>query len=135
MTAVHFGVRPEVAFDFLVDPANRPRWQSSLRRVELVRGEVGVGQTWVDVTVPGLRPQMETIELDRPHRWAERGTWRSFAAVLTLTFEPAGAGCDVHAEMRLHGRGPAAPVAALLGLVSPVAVRRDLERAARLLAS
>ncbi len=53
-------------------------------------GEVGVGQTWVDVTVPRLRPRMETTELVRPRRWTERGTWRSFSATLTLTFEPAG---------------------------------------------
>jgi uncharacterized protein YndB with AHSA1/START domain len=131
---VRFAVPAEVAFDFLVDPTNRPRWQSSLSRVEHVRGDIGVGQTWVDVTVPGLRPRMETTELDRPHRWTERGTWRSVAAVLTLTFYPAGAGCDVGAEMRLTARGAAAPLASALGLVSPVAVRRDLKRAARLLA-
>jgi hypothetical protein len=134
VTPVRFGVPAEVAFDYLVEPANRPSWQSSLSRVEDITGEVGVGQTWVDVTVPGPRPRMQTTELDRPRRWTERGTWRSFAATLTLTFEPADAGCDVGIEMELHARGLAAsPLAAALNLVAPVAVRSDLERAARLL--
>ncbi len=31
-----FDVAPEIAFDYLVDPANRPAWQSSLRSVELL---------------------------------------------------------------------------------------------------
>ena len=72
--------RREVAFDYLADPRHRPEWQSSLARVEDVDGEPRVGQTWVDVTTPGLRPAMETTELDRPHRWTERGTWRGFSA-------------------------------------------------------
>lgn len=134
MSSVGFAVPPEVAFDYLVDPANRPEWQASLSRVEQVRGDVAVGQTWVDVTVPGLRPRMETTELVRPRRWTERGTWRSFAAVLTLSFEPAGDGCDVGYEMALRARGPAAPLARALGVLSPRAVRSDLRRAARLLA-
>ena len=135
MRPVRFEVPAEVAFDYLVDPANRPLWQSSLSRVEQVRGDIGVGQTWVDVTVPRLRPRLETTELVRPRRWTERGTWRSFAATLTLTFEPVGpASCDVGLEMALAARGPAAPLARGLGLVSPAAVRSDLKRAARLLA-
>ena len=135
MTPVRFAVPAEVAFDYLVDPANRPRWQSSLSRVEDVRGEVGVGQSWVDVTGPGLRPRMETTELVRPRRWTERGTWRSFAATLTLTFEPAGPnGCDVGIEMELSAGGLAGPLAALLGRLSPAVVRSDLKRAARQLA-
>jgi uncharacterized protein YndB with AHSA1/START domain len=126
-------VPPEAAFDYLVDPAHRPQWQSSLSRVEGVDGAPRVGQTWTDVTTPGLRPRMETTELDRPHRWSERGTWRGFSATLTLTFRPAADGCEVEPTMRLDGRGPARPVARLLGLVAPRAVRSDLRRAARIL--
>jgi uncharacterized protein YndB with AHSA1/START domain len=136
VTPVRFAVPAEVAFDYLVDPANRPLWQSSLSRVEDVTGEVGVGQTWVDVTVPGLRPRMETTELVRPSRWTERGTWRTLDATLTLTFEPVGADrCDVGIEMQIHGGGLAGPVAAALSRLSPAAVRSDLKRAARRLES
>ena len=69
---VPFPVPAEVAFDYLVDPVNRPQWQSSLAAVEDVTGQVGVGQTWTDVTKPGLRPAMRTTSYDRPP-W----TWSS----------------------------------------------------------
>jgi uncharacterized protein YndB with AHSA1/START domain len=132
---MHLPVPPEVAFDYLVDPANRSQWQSSLRRVEGVVGPVGVGQRWVDVTAPGLRPVMETTRLERPHRWTERGTWRSFSAELTLDFAPAHGGCEVEPTMRLRARGPAGLVARALGLVAPLAVRADLRSAGRILGS
>ena len=132
---MHFpGVTPEAAFDYLVDPRNRPQWQSSLARVEDVDGSPRIGQTWVDVTTPGLRPRMETTHLDRPHRWTERGTWRGFAAELTLTFAPAPGGCEVDVDLSLRASGPARPLAAVLGALAPRAVRSDLRRAARLLA-
>ena len=135
MSPVRFAVRPEVAFDYLADPANRAAWQSSLLRVEDVSGPVAVGQSWIDVTAARVRPRMETTELDRPRRWSERGTWRGFSAVLTLTFVAVGTdACDVEVDMRLSGRGVARPVAALLGLVSPRAVASDLRRAAAILA-
>jgi uncharacterized protein YndB with AHSA1/START domain len=123
-------VPPAAAFDYLTDPHHRPEWQSSLARVEEVAGEPRVGQTWVDVTKAGVRPAMETTELDRPHRWTERGRWRGFSATLTLDFEPIGSGCEVAASMRLDGRGLAAPVARALALLAPYAVRSDLRRAA-----
>ena len=122
-----------VAFDYLVDPANRPAWQSSLARVESIEGEVGVGQRWVDVTTPGLRPLMETTEYDRPHRWTERGTWRGFSAELTLVFTDSATGCDLGWTMHLAGRGVARPVAAVLNRMAPLAVRSDLRRAADVL--
>ncbi|MET3962260.1 hypothetical protein ABIE44_002194 [Marmoricola sp. OAE513] len=125
-----FPVPAEVAFDFLVDPANRPLWQSSLRRVEQVRPEVpSVGQTWIDVTSPGLRPAMETTVLDRPHTWTERGTWRGVTAELTLTFEETAVGCEVRAEAVV--RAPL--VGRVVTAVAPYAIRSDLKRAARIL--
>jgi len=134
VAGVRFGVPVEVAFDYLVDPHRRPEWQSSLRRVEDVdAGAPRVGQRWVDVTVPGPRPRMETTELERPDRWTETGTWRGFDAVLTLTFEPVTDGCEVGVEMRLTGRGPARPLAAALSALAPRAVRADLTRASRIL--
>lgn len=133
---VVFHVPVEVAFDFLVDPRNRPRWQSSLRRVEDVTpAEPGVGQRWIDVTAPGFRPAMETTALDRPRAWTERGTWGPIAAELTLTFAARETGCVVRPTFTLSGRGPAALVARVLGALAPYAVRSDLERAADLLVS
>ena len=133
--AVRFEVPVETAFDYLVDPRNRPDWQSSLKRVDGVTGEPRVGQSWTDVTTPGLRPAMRTTELDRPHRWTEVGTWRGINATLTLVFTAAGErACDIEATMRLSGRGLYAVPAAVAGLAAPLAVRTDLAGAARALA-
>jgi uncharacterized protein YndB with AHSA1/START domain len=128
---IPFPVPPAVAFDYLADPHRRPEWQSSLARVEDVDGDPRVGQTWVDVTKPGLRPAMETTELDRPRRWTETGTWRGISATLTLTFTETPTGCDVEPTMSLRGRGVAAPIARALGIAAPYAVRGDLRHAAR----
>lgn len=129
--SVHFAVPCEVAFDYLADPRRRAEWQSSLARVEDVDGEPRVGQTWVDVTRPGLRPSMATTELDRPRRWTEVGTWRGISATLTLVFTATPSGCAVEPTMTLRGRGVAAPLARVVALVAPTAVRADLRRAAR----
>ncbi|WP_121254565.1 SRPBCC family protein [Nocardioides ferulae] len=133
---VTFPVPAEAAYDYLADPRNRPAWQSSLRRIEALSGtDVRVGQRWVDVTVPGLRPAMETTEAVRPRRWAERGTWRGLSAELTLDFAPSGSGSTVGFRFRVTGRGPLAPLARLLTLTAVPAVRGDLRRAARLAAA
>ena len=130
---VVFEVPPEVAFDYLVDPRNRPEWQSSLRRVEQVDGEPRSGQTWTDVTKPGLRPAMSTDILERPRLWAESGTWRFVRADLTLRFDGVGeAACDVRYRFRIHALGPLGLAATAL---SVRAVAADLRRAARILSS
>lgn len=121
MVTVAFPVSREVAFDYLVDPRNRARWQSSLRRVEDVEGEPRVGQTWTDVTRPGLRPRMETTELVRPRHWTERGTWRGITATLTLELADTATGCDVTATF---------VITPLLRLPALWAVRSDLRHAA-----
>jgi hypothetical protein len=121
MVTVAFPVPSEVAFDYLADPHNRADWQSSLARVEDVDGVPRVGQTWTDVTRPGLRPRMETTVLDRPHRWAERGTWRGITATLTLDFADTATGCDVTASFE---------IARLLRAPALRAVRSDLRHAA-----
>jgi hypothetical protein len=128
---VPFEVPPEVAFDYLVDPRHRAEWQSSLRGVSEVTGAPRVGQTWTDVTRPGLRAAMCTDLLDRPRLWSESGTWRSVRAELTLRFEPVGAGCEVRFAFRVHLLGP---VGLALSAAARPAVRADLRRAARLLA-
>jgi hypothetical protein len=129
---VRFDVPAAAAFDYLADPHRRPEWQSSLRRVEHVDGQPRVGQTWTDVTKPGLRPAMETTVLERPRLWAESGTWRFVRADLKLRFTPVGEeACDVHIRFRIHALGPLGLAASTL---SAPAVRADLRRAARLLA-
>ena len=129
---VAFEVPAQVAFDYLVQPRNRPEWQSSLRGVEAVDGEPRAGQTWTDVTRPGLRPAMRTDILERPRLWSESGTWRFVRADLTLRFDDVGdAACDVHYRFRIHALGPLGLAATAL---SVLAVRADLRRAASRLA-
>ena len=136
MPDVRFAVPADVAFDYLVDPHRRPEWQSSLRRVEDVdAGAPSVGQRWVDVTVPGLRPRMETTVLDRPRTWTEVGRWRGIDAVLTLAFAPDGDGCRVTPTFRVTGRGAVRPLAWAVDRVAVLGVLPDLRRAARLLAA
>ncbi|HEV7875436.1 MAG TPA: SRPBCC family protein [Nocardioides sp.] len=136
MPDVRFDVPPDVAFDYLVDPHRRPEWQSSLRRVEDVDpGDPRVGQRWIDVTLPGLRPRMQTTALERPRTWTEVGTWRGINAVLTLEFRPDGDGCRVTPSFRVTGRGALRPLARAVDRVAVLAVLPDLRRAARLLAA
>lgn len=132
---VAFAVPPEVAFDYLVDPANRPAWQSSLAAVDDVVGEPGLGQTWTDVTKPGLRPAMRTTAHDRPRHWAEAGTWKAVTAVLDLTFTPTATGCDVAFRFRITGPGPVRLLGLAVSYASLLPVRADLRSAARILAS
>jgi hypothetical protein len=133
MRPVAFDVPAEVAFDYLVDPRNRPEWQASLRRVEQVEGEVGPGQRWVDVTAPGLRPAMETTYAERPALWTERGLWHGIEAELTLRFRPGGRGCQVEPAVRVAVRGVGRPVGPLLTWAAALAVPSDLRRAAAIL--
>ncbi|CAB4756002.1 unannotated protein [freshwater metagenome] len=130
---VAFPVPAEVAFDYLVDPVNRPEWQSSLASVTDVRGEVGPGQTWTDVTKPGLRPAMRTTAYDRPRAWSEDGTWNFVTAILDLTFTPTATGCDVGFRFRITGPGPVRALGLLASAASVLPVRADLRTAARIL--
>lgn len=133
MSGVRFEVPTHVACAYLADPLNRPRWQSSLRRVDDVRGPVAVGQTWIDVTVPGLRPRMETTALESPvdggpGSWTEIGRMGPYSAELTLDFAPAGpTACVVTPRFVIRGPG-----GFLLNRIAPATVRSDLRRAARL---
>jgi uncharacterized protein YndB with AHSA1/START domain len=127
VVAVAFPAPPEAVFDYLVDPGNRAEWQSSLARVADVDGEPRVGQTWTDVTRVGARPRMETTELERPHRWTERGTWRGISAELTLDLVATPTGCEVTATFAITG--PRLLVAPLRAL-APLGIRGDLRHAA-----
>ena len=91
--------------------------------------EPHLGQTWTELTVVGVRPSMEVVELVPYRSWAERGTWRAVSAELTLIFEPTATGCRVSAETLV--RGPL--VGRVLTALAPYAVRGDLAQAARIL--
>ena len=138
-TTVPYAVPLDVVFDYLADPRNRPEWQSSLRRVELIDDVAPrVGARWLDHTKPGLAPAMEITELQPGVRWAETGTWRGISADLVLDFSTrisgARPGCQVVASFEVRGRGVLAPVGWAATVMGLPAVRADLRHAARILA-
>jgi hypothetical protein len=131
---VAFGVPREQAFDFLVHPHNRTRWQASLREVDVVHPlPPQVGTRWRERAVGGVVSDMCLTVVDRPHSWAETGTSLGITMDLALSFEEASGGCLVSAELSFRARGPWRVVAPLAARLFPLAVRGDLARAARLL--
>jgi hypothetical protein len=140
MVEVGFAQPLAVVFDYLADPRNRPAWQGSLRRIAMTDdGPPRVGLTWVDVTTAGVRPLMAITEMSPPQdgcaTWVETGSWRRIEARLALDFREAASGCVVRAAFTITGPIPLAPAIAVLNRLAPYAVRSDLRRAARLLAS
>ena len=132
---IPFAVAPEVAFDFLVDPHNRLRWQSSLRAVEDVAPmPPQEGTRWRERTVGGVVSEMQLTAVERPTMWSEVGRSRGLTMNLALVFEETAAGCVVIARIQFVGHGPWRAVAAVAARVFPAGARRDLARAARLLA-
>jgi uncharacterized protein YndB with AHSA1/START domain len=129
---VPFEVPREIAFDYLVDPRNRPEWQSSLARVEQVTGEPRAGQTWLDVTKVRVHPQMQTTAYERPLVWSESGVWHGVSADLTLRLDATVRGCLVRFRFRIRELGPVGVLASVLAVPT---VRADLRRAARILSS
>ncbi len=144
--SVDFDAPVDVVFAYLVDPANRPAWQGSLRRTVDLVGDGSVGTTWTDVTAVGARPRMRVTELTPGRSWAETGSWHGVDADLRLDFEP------IHADPSLVNDGSAsrtrvtatidvrtstllAPVGVVLRRLAPGAVRGDLRRAARTVGS
>ncbi|WP_028659891.1 hypothetical protein [Nocardioides insulae] len=160
-TAVRIPAPPRATFDFLAEPRNRPQWQSSLRTVEaLTDGPTGVGTRWLDRTAIGAAPRLEITAMRPPSGttgagvWSETGHWRGLTASVTLEFlpvptEPTGssgsggsgrltdpaAATDVVVRLEVTGAGVWRVPAMILRLLAPPALRADLRRAARLLAT
>lgn len=133
--AVDVEAAADCVFDYLTDPARRPEWQSSLRRVDdvVTLGDRpgGVGSSWTDITiVPGIAPRLEVIACVSHGHWAEIGHWRGVDARLTLDFDETGDGTRVRARATLTVPWVAAPALPALTLFTPQALTADLRRAA-----
>jgi hypothetical protein len=135
-TSVSYAVTAQAAFDYLADPRNRPEWQSSLRAVELLdEGPPRVGMRWRDLTAARLVPEMVITAMEPDALWAETGTWKAFEADLMLRFSPNARGCTVEAAFGVRGRGVLRPVGWVATRAGLYAVRSDLRRAGRILAT
>ncbi len=132
---VDFAAPVADVYAWFVDPGKRPAWQSSLRRVEDVQGDGGVGTTWLDVTAVGVKPRMTTTLAEPGVAWAETGTWRGIEADLRLDFHPLAVGTQVVATFELRVPRALAPAGFLLRRLAPLGVKGDLERAARQIGS
>jgi uncharacterized protein YndB with AHSA1/START domain len=133
--AIDFAAPVDVVFAYLSDPARRPEWQGSLRRIEELRGNGAVGTTWRDVTGVGARPRMEVTEVEPATSWAELGHWRGIEATLRLVFAMVPQGTRVTATVDVMTSWPQRPFGWVLRRLAPYAVRSDLRRAARALGS
>jgi uncharacterized membrane protein len=125
-------------YEYFADPANRPAWQASLRRVEVLdEGPPRVGTRWVDHVVGAPPFHLRITAMRLGELWAEVGTSGPFTAWGTLLFEDAERdgvhGTVVRCIARVRGRGPARVLAPFAMLVAGVLVRNDLARAARVL--
>ncbi len=84
----------ERAFDYVVEPANRPNWIGSVQEVKNISGgPLGVGTTWDErqkVAGKVLDYQCRITEFDRPSRWAMEITMLGVKSKLTNCFEPEG---------------------------------------------
>lgn len=127
---------PEQAFTYLVDPRNRPKWQSSLLSVDVpVDEEPHLGQAWSELTAVGVRPHLVVTEFAPFRAWAETGTWRGVRADLRLRFTARAGGCRVDAQGEVSGSGPYAVAAVTSGVMAGRAIAADLRKAGRLMAA
>jgi uncharacterized protein YndB with AHSA1/START domain len=127
-------------FDYLADPRNRPEWQASLARVELLdEGPPRVGTRWVDHVRGGVRFRLRITEMVPATRWAEQGSTGPLTAQVTLLFEDAlrdgVEGTLVRLVVRVRGRGVARPLGWPATVVLSAAVRLDLPRLRRVVES
>ena len=127
--------RPDV-FDFLADPRNRPRWQATLDRIEMIdEGEPHVGMRWVDRLRMGPAFELQIVGMEPDEMWAEISTAGPFTTFVTLFFEDETRdgvhGTCVRVVTRVRGRRLAKPLGwAVTGVMSAL-VRIDLPRIAR----
>ena len=125
-------------YDYLADPRNRPEWQASLDRVELLdEGEPRVGMRWIDHVRVGPAFELQIIGMEPGQLWAEMGTVGPFRAFVTLFFDDEVRdgvdGTCVRIVARVRGTKAAKPLGwAATGLMATL-VRLDSPKIVRAL--
>jgi uncharacterized protein YndB with AHSA1/START domain len=127
--------RPQV-FEYLADPRNRPQWQATLDRVELLdEGEPRVGQRWVDHLKGGPAFELQIIGMEAPDLWAEMGSVGPLRAFVTLLFQDETRdgvpGTCVRVVARVRGDRFARPLGWVATAAMTLLVRVDLPRLVR----
>lgn len=136
-TSILVEVRPEVAFAFVADQTNAPRWQSGLAEVRRVSpGPLGVGSEHVFVRrFAGRRLESRNrfvryepprlVEFELPHGW--------LTGHASYLVEPHPAGSLLVGTMRFEVHGPGQVLQPILRLVLSHDARRDDARLKSLL--
>jgi hypothetical protein len=120
-------------YPFLADPANRPRWQASLRSVVLVdAGPPRVGQRWREKPRAVGSFAMRITELEPGRVWAEAFEGRAARGTIRLQFAPVQDGTELHVQAEIELQGARALLAPFVAPVLRRELRRDLDRAAAL---
>jgi uncharacterized protein YndB with AHSA1/START domain len=104
------GRPPETVFDYVTNPLNLAKWQTSKTRVDqLTDGPPGLGARFREWTKPPGRKEFEQVveftEFDRPHRLHVHIVEGPYPVDGTWSFEADGGGTRVEfvAEGRLRG--------------------------------
>ena len=120
---------PEALFDTLNDPALRPRWQRSLKRVDLGPPAASGGVTrWREQTRLGTAFAMEICEQDRPRRWAERGEGGGLSVSLVVSLARLATGSRLTLSLTMKLPWPLRPAAPLLRMLIASELQGDLRR-------
>ena len=127
-------------YAYFADPVNRPEWQASLRRVEVLDpGPPRPGQRWIDHVAVGPPFELQIIAMEEGTVWAEVGSTGPFTAFGTLLFRDASHGDDTGTQVtcvaRVRARGPLLPLGWPATALAALLVRNDLKRAARILST
>jgi uncharacterized protein YndB with AHSA1/START domain len=123
-------------FPYLAEPRNRPAWQSTLRRVDmLTEGPLGLGTRWREGAVGFGTSEMEIVAFEPNRIWGERARSPFGEATITLHFVEEAEGAPI-TRVRVEADiavprflGPAAR------FVMTRLFRDDLARAERILRS
>jgi hypothetical protein len=85
---------PEVAFDFVADERNEPRFNPRMTSVDkLSDGEIGLGTQFRAEVLSGGKPRsmvIEYVNFERPHRLGSRTIMSGMVILGELTFEGVG---------------------------------------------
>ena len=124
----------EPVFWFLADPRNRPRWQSSLRAVEMLSdGEPRVGMRWRERPGGLVRFDMRIIALDPLRHWAEAFTGAGVTGEIALSFAADGGATKISVQVALDLPRPLELAVPVFRPLLITTVRRDLTQLERLL--
>lgn len=99
-------VAPEVAFDFVADPANEPLWNPDAVSCHALDPALGPRSPRRSEYRHIGRVDTEVVEFVRPGRLVLHSAGRQAEMTLEFLFEPSGDGTHMQVEGHLQMKGP-----------------------------